>query len=147
MIVQDVLAVMVPPVNLTECAVGRETVPLPQVVARLASFTAVRLLFGKVSVMVAPVKVVEVLFSKVMVSRLLVEPSLGIVLGENVLETVTAGFTVIPPVTADGMVAPCVVLKSAGLIVLVYAPDALIGALTVTVSVQEPPAGIVPPLN
>lgn len=136
-----------PPVNLTECAVGRETVPPPQVVARLASLTAVKLLFGKVSVMLAFVRAVEVLFSKVMVSRLLVAPSLGIVLGANVLETVTPELTVTPTLTVFVLDAPCVVVKFPAGMVLVYVPVAVTGALTSTVSVQNELAGMVPPVN
>ena len=146
---QELLAGIDPPVNLTDCAVGRVTVcvPLVQVVARLPSLTAVKFALGKVSVMVAFVRAVEELFSRVMVSRLFVAPSLGIVFGVNVLETVTPELTVTPTLTVFVLDAPCVVVKSPGLMVLVYVPVAVMGALTSTVSAQDELARMVPPVN
>lgn len=78
--------------------------------------------------------------------RRLVPPAV-MVGGAKTLETLT-DVTAIGAVAEEAFVAPCVVVRALAGMVFVYdAEEALSGAVTLTLILQFPPAGIVPPLK
>ena len=116
------------------------TEPAPHVVAPLALAVLTRFA-GYVSVKAAPVTAVAFALVSVIVNTL--ASLVPMELGANDLATVSAPSTVSDPLTAPVFAPAFVLVMPPPAMVLLYAPAT--AAVTVTVTVHEPPAGIVPP--